>query len=78
MQIKIEIDNGYDKHGNVTEYKLSKLNIVKLSHPYTTKASKKHTSWFINLFNYMQAETLDKIIATETGASDDDFSLYLK
>jgi hypothetical protein len=72
------MDNGYDKQGKVSEYLLSKFHIVKLSHPYTVKAPSKHTSWFVNLFNYMQAQTLEKTVLPELAAADDEFSIYLR
>ena len=78
MQIKLEIDNGYDKQGKATEYSLSKFYIAKLSHPCTTKAPAKHTNWFVSLFNYLQAQTLEKSTVADNSSSDDEFSSYLK
>lgn len=59
ISLKLEIDNGYDKQGNVTEYKLSKLHLVKLANPFSAKA--KHPQWFISLFNHFQADALEKM-----------------
>lgn len=58
MSIKLEIDNAYDKQGNVTEYLLSKLHVVKFANPYSIKATGKHPQWFISLFNQFQADAL--------------------
>jgi hypothetical protein len=61
VQIKLEIDNNYDKQGNVTEYLLSKLQVIKFANPFSVKATDKHPQWFISLFNYFQADALEKM-----------------
>ena len=73
--IKLEVDAGWDKQGNVTEYQLSKLTFVKLASPFTKGG--KSSGWFISLYNSLQSEALER--GQTTGErQEDELGAYLR
>lgn len=49
-----------------------------MASPYVARTQGKHPQWFISLFNYLQAEALEKTVKVEDATSEDnEFSQYL-